>query len=74
MHNMFDENAKRGEIPYRFPSLIGSRSQLELNGGHHQIESTRKYFYKIIITLNVNHNPTCYMYLDALLIFKVNKL
>ena len=37
MHNMFDENAKHGKFLRLFPSLLGSRSQLVLNGGHQLI-------------------------------------
>ena len=33
MHNMFNENADHLEILRRFPSLLGCRSQLDLNGG-----------------------------------------
>ena len=32
MLNMFNENAKHGEFLRPFPSLLGSRSQLVLNG------------------------------------------
>ena len=34
MNNMFEENAEQGKILGLFPSLLGSRSQLVLNGGH----------------------------------------
>ena len=33
MHNMFDENAEHGKFLRLFPSLIGSRSKIVLNGG-----------------------------------------
>ena len=33
MYNMFNKNAEHGKLLCQFPSLLGSRSQLILNGG-----------------------------------------
>ena len=35
MHNMFDENAEHRKFLRLFASLLGSRSQLILNGGRY---------------------------------------
>ena len=33
MQNMFNENAEHGKFLHQFPSLLGCKSQLVLNGG-----------------------------------------
>ena len=42
MHNMSNENAEHGKFLHRFPSLLGSRSQLFLKGGSCQWSDTRQ--------------------------------
>ena len=42
MHNMFNENAKHGKFLHLFPSLLGSRTQLVLNGGRYPRSETRQ--------------------------------
>ena len=42
MYGVFYENAEHGEILHRFLSLLGSTSQLALNGGQYPWPVTRQ--------------------------------